>query len=97
MDQKELVALNTCRYAEGFSPVPKIWNTTCTLVLKEGRWQVIPQGIVRLSDFDNGQLWIESPTGPIYKMYMGEPGQKRRVVLVAYTLMGSISIAQELE
>ena len=83
-----------------------------------------PQGIVRLSDLDNGQLWIESPSGSSHKMYMGskifgtaceiprdrlllfsgkrslhctEPWQKRRVVLVAYTLMGSISIAQELE
>ena len=83
-----------------------------------------PQGITRLSDFQGGQLWIESPSGNCLKTYMGvqvagtvcevpvdrlllfsgkrylhctEPWSGRRVVLVAYTVMGSISIPPGLE
>ena len=38
---------------------------------KDLRNSLYPQGIVRLSDFDDCQLWIEPPSGPTYKMYMG--------------------------
>ena len=38
---------------------------------KDFRNSHYPQGIIRLSDLDNGQVWIESPSGSSYKTYLG--------------------------
>ena len=38
---------------------------------KDLRKSHYPQGITRLSDFEDGQLWIEPPSGSSSKMYMG--------------------------
>ena len=83
-----------------------------------------PQAIVSLSNFEGGELWVESPTGTIEKQYMGgvvlethcdvasgapfifsckrllhctEEWTGRRVVVIAFTVMGSISIARNLD